>query len=230
MPGLEPGIHVSHPSRFQDVDGRDKPGHDGVRYNGAWPMEGRHGHGLEGAGEPEACDWRPVMTKPLFSMLAGYNAWANRRLYDAAERLSDADYRADRGAFFKSVHGTLNHLLVADRVWMRRFTREGEAPNRLDAILFERLDELRAARRAEDERIVRYVEALGNEALAGRIRYRTITNPADIEQPLAPALMHVFNHQTHHRGQVHALLTGLTGDAPPLDLILFQRESGMGLA
>ena len=79
-------------------------------------------------------------------MLAGYNAWANERVYDAAEGLSDADYRADRGAFFKSVHGTLNHLLVADRIWMRRFTGEGDAPNRLDAILFERLDELRAAR------------------------------------------------------------------------------------
>jgi uncharacterized damage-inducible protein DinB len=69
----------------------------------------------------------------LFAMMAAYNAWANRRLYDAAAALPDADYRADRGAFFKSVHGTLNHLLVADRIWMRRFTEEGEHPNRLDA-------------------------------------------------------------------------------------------------
>ena len=110
-------------------------------------------------------------------MLAGYNAWANERVYDAAEGLSDADYRADRGAFFKSIHGTLNHLLVADCIWMRRFTGEGDAPNRLDAILFERLDELRAARRVADERIVRYVDDLGNEALAGRLRYRTIRIP-----------------------------------------------------
>ncbi len=79
-----------------------------------------------------------------FPMLAAYNAWANRRLYDAAAALPDADYRADRGAFFKSVHGTLNHLLVADRIWMRRFTGEGEHPNRLDAILFEDVSELRA--------------------------------------------------------------------------------------
>ena len=168
------------------------------------------------------------MAKPYFAMLAAYNAWAKGRIYDAAERLSDADYRADRGAFFKSVHGTLNHLLVTDRIWMRRFTGEGDAPNRLDAVLFEQLDELRAARRAEDERIVGYVETLREDALAGRIRYRTISNPADIEQPLAPALIHFFNHQTHHRGQVHALLTGLVGDAPSLDLILFQRESGLG--
>ena len=60
--------------------------------------------------------------KTRYTMFAAYNAWANERLYDAAAQLSDADYRADRGAFFKSVHGTLNHLLIGDRIWMRRFT------------------------------------------------------------------------------------------------------------
>ena len=164
-----------------------------------------------------------------FAMLAAYNAWANERVYAAAGTLSDAEYRADRGAFFKSVHGTLNHLLVTDRIWMRRLTGAGDAPTRLDAILFDDLDALHAARRAEDERIVRFVNELDGEALAGKIRYRTITNPVEIEQPLASALTHLFNHQTHHRGQVHCLLTGLKGDAPSLDLILFQRESGMGL-
>jgi uncharacterized damage-inducible protein DinB len=162
-------------------------------------------------------------------MMARYNAWCNERLYEVAAQLSDADYRADRGAFFKSVHGTLNHLLVADRIWMRRFTGEGEAPNRLDAILFEDFAELRAAREKEDERIVTYVDGLSEADLAGRFRYRTITNPTDIEQPLAPALMHFFNHQTHHRGQVHCLLTGLGHEAPSLDLLLFQRQTGIGL-
>ncbi len=168
--------------------------------------------------------------KPHFEMLAAYNAWANRRVYDAAAKLPDADYRADRGAFFKSVHGTLNHLLVADRIWMRRFTGEGEAPSRLDAILFDSLNELRAAREREDERIIRYVDGLSEAALASRFRYRTITNPKDVEQPLAPALIHFFNHQTHHRGQVHCLLTGLAGEAPSLDLLWFQRETGVGLS
>ena len=163
-------------------------------------------------------------------MMAGYNAWCNERLYDAARSLPDADYRADRGAFFKSVHGTLNHLLVADRIWMRRFTGKGEAPDRLDAILFEDLMELRPARQAEDARIVAYVEGLSDDAIcAGLLRYRTITEPAWIsKQPLAPALIHFFNHQTHHRGQVHCLLTAITGEAPSFDLILFQRASGMG--
>ncbi|MCB5175588.1 DinB family protein [Microvirga lenta] len=168
--------------------------------------------------------------KPHFAMLAAYNAWCNRRLYDAAATLSDEEYRADRGAFFKSLHGTLNHILVADRIWMRRFTGEGEAPNRLDAILYDGFDDLRAAREAEDARIVAYVDALSDETLAGRFRYRTIVNPADVEQPLAPALTHFFNHQTHHRGQAHCLLTGFGRDAPSFDLVLFQRETRMGLS
>jgi len=79
--------------------------------------------------------------------LARYNAWANHHLYAAAAALPDEQYRADRGAFFKSVHGTLNHLLATDRIWMRRFTGEGAAPDRLDAILFDDLPSLHAARR-----------------------------------------------------------------------------------
>ena len=167
--------------------------------------------------------------KPHFAMMAGYNAWCNERIYDAAAQLSDADYRADRGAFFRSVHGTLNHLLVTDRIWLKRFSGQGEAPNRLDVILFENLPELRAAREREDERIVAYIESLSESDLAGRVRYRTITNPAEIEQPLAPALTHFFNHHTHHRGQLHCLMTGFGLEAPSLDLILFQRHTGIGL-
>ncbi|MPR06983.1 DinB family protein [Microvirga tunisiensis] len=168
--------------------------------------------------------------KPHFAMMAGYNAWCNERIYDVVAQLPDADYRADRGAFFKSVHGTLNHLLVADRIWLKRFSGRGDAPNRLDAILFENLDDLRDARHREDERIIAYIDSLSEADLGGRIRYKTITNPVEIEQPLAPALIHFFNHQTHHRGQVHGLLTGFGLEAPSLDLILFQRKSGMGLA
>ncbi|MEA2909842.1 MAG: hypothetical protein QOJ15_1923 [Bradyrhizobium sp.] len=160
-----------------------------------------------------------------YRMFGHYNAWANRRLYDAAARLSNEQYRADRGVFFKSVHGSLNHLLVTDRIWMQRFTGEGEAPNRLDAILFETLDELRVARETEDRRIVDFVERLDEARIAGTIKYRRVSSPEQFEQQLAPALAHWFNHQTHHRGQIHALLTGLVGTAPELDLLFFQRLS-----
>jgi uncharacterized damage-inducible protein DinB len=158
--------------------------------------------------------------------LAAYNAWCNRRLYGAAAKLPDSDYRADRGAFFKSLHGTLNHLLVADRIWMRRFTGEGEAPDRLDAILFEEFDALRRARETEDARIEAYVGSLDAAALAATFAYTPVTNPARVEQKLSEALDHFFNHQTHHRGQAHCLLTGLGGEAPSFDLVVLQRERG----
>ncbi len=158
-----------------------------------------------------------------YRMFGHYNAWANGRLYDAAAVLSPEQYRADRGAFFKSVHGTLNHLLATDRIWMRRFTGEGDAPDRLDAILFETFDALRAARNAEDRRIISYVEGLDDGRIAGTIEYRRVSSPERFEQPLAPALAHWFNHQAHHRGQIHAILTRLTGQAPELDLLFYQR-------
>jgi uncharacterized damage-inducible protein DinB len=168
--------------------------------------------------------------KNHYDMFAGYNAWANRRLYDAAAALPDAQYREDRGAFFKSMHGTLNHLLATDRIWMQRFTGEGTAPDRLDAILFDAFADLRAAREAEDAGILVYVQSLDAERLAGVIRYRRVSTPEPQVQALAPALAHWFNHQTHHRGQAHAILTGLTGIAPELDLLYYQRLVAKGQA
>ncbi len=166
--------------------------------------------------------------KAHWQMFAGYNAWANARIYDSASQLTDEDYRADRGAFFKSVHGTLNHLLVADHIWMRRFTGVGEAPDRLDAILFDSLTELQQARIEEDARILAFVESLDDAELSRMLRYRAISTPIECEQELRAALAHWFNHQTHHRGQIHGLLTRLTGTAPELDLLVYQRLSGLG--
>jgi uncharacterized damage-inducible protein DinB len=169
--------------------------------------------------------------KSRYQMFAGYNGWCNARLYAAVTPVSDVDYRADRGAFFKSLHGTLNHLLVGDRIWMRRFTGKGELPANLDAILYEEFTALRAARVAEDARISDYIDALSEADLSGSIRYRTIVRPQEIEQPLAPALDHFFNHQTHHRGQAHSLLSAVIGNdaTPSFDLIIYQRETGVGM-
>ena len=168
--------------------------------------------------------------KDRYTPFAGYNAWANRRLFEAAAQLPDSDYRADRGVFFRSMHGTLNHLLVTDRIWMKRFTGTGDAPDRLDAILHDRLDALRAAREAEDRRIVAWIAGLDEAQLAGSIRYRRVSSPEEFVQPLMPALDHWFNHQTHHRGQAHALLTGLGREAPELDLLYYQRLADAGKA
>jgi uncharacterized damage-inducible protein DinB len=161
-----------------------------------------------------------------YRRLAAYNSWANRRLYEAAGQVTDGDYRADRGAFFKSLHGTLNHMLAGDRIWMRRFTGKGDAPTKLDAILFEEFTELRRARENEDRRIEVYANGLDEKRLQSTISYSTITNLATVEQPLNEALDHFFNHQTHHRGQAHCLLTAITGNAPSFDLNILQRERG----
>lgn len=166
--------------------------------------------------------------KDHYLQFARYNAWANRRLYDAAATLSDEQYRADRGAFFKSMHGTLNHLLTADWVWMQRFTGEGPSPTRLDEIQHERLADLRLAREAEDRRILAYVEGLDATRLAGTITYRRVSTPDVFEQALAPALAHFFNHQTHHRGQAHSILCGFGQRDLVLDLLFFQREAAVG--
>src|ERR1700731_2239836 len=139
-----------------------------------------------------------MMAAAHYRMFGHYNAWANGRLYDAAAQLTDEQYRADRGAFFKSVHGTLNHLLVTDRIWMQRFTGEGDAPDRLDAILFEAFDDLRAAREAEDRRITGFVDGLDEGRIAGAIKNRRLSSPDEFEQQLAPALPNWFNNQTHH--------------------------------
>ena len=168
--------------------------------------------------------------KEHYAAFARYNAWANRRLYDAAAKLSDADYRADRGAFFKSMHGTLNHILTADWVWMSRFTGEGPSPTKLDSINFDTLPELRSAREVEDRRIVSYVDGLTDEKLAGTISYRRVSSPEAFVQPLAPALAHFFNHQTHHRGQAHTILCILGRRDLELDLLYFQREVAAGRA
>ncbi len=156
-------------------------------------------------------------------MFAAYNRWANSAVYEAAAALTQAERDQDLGAFFKSVAGTLNHLLVADRIWMKRFTGEGQAPANLDAILFAEFDQLQAARVAEDGRIVDWVNCLDARALAGRFTYLTVTDMRTVSQRLSPALAHLFNHQTHHRGQVHAMLTALGQPSLQLDLIYFQR-------
>lgn len=158
-----------------------------------------------------------------FHQFAAYNAWANARLYGAALSLDEELYRRPIGVFFSSLHGTLNHLLLTDRIWLKRLTGEGEHPNRLDAILHDDRLELASARAAEDRRIIRVVEDFEEEAYGGLVAYRT-TSGAAHEQPLRDILAHVFNHQTHHRGQAHACLSILTGAEPPsLDLLALQR-------
>jgi len=158
-----------------------------------------------------------------FRQLADYNHWANRRIYGAAMAMPEEQYRRRIGVFFGSLHGTLNHLLLADRIWLKRLTGEGDHPHRLDAILYDDLKELARARMAEDARLKGVVDRTSAADLGAEFSYRT-TSGKPQQQKLHDILLHVFNHQTHHRGQAHACCSIVTGTEPPtLDLLAFQR-------
>lgn len=164
--------------------------------------------------------------KAHFVMMAEYNAWANARLYAAAAQLPDEAYRRDVGAFFGSLHRTLNHVLTADRIWMWRFTGSGEHPSSLDAIVCDDLPSLTTARHAEDERISSYVRALGDADMEAELAYRTMSG-AQQRGMRREILAHLFNHQTHHRGQAHTILSLLGVREPPsMDISVMLRERG----
>jgi uncharacterized damage-inducible protein DinB len=161
--------------------------------------------------------------KAHFAQFASYNRWANARLYEAALALDEKDYRRNVGAFFKSLHGTLNHLLLTDRIWMKRLTGEGEHPIRLDAIIYEDRLQLASARADQDDRIADYVGSLDEAAILSPLKYTT-SSGKPFEHTRGAILAHLFNHQTHHRGQAHTILSICTGCEPPsLDLLGLQR-------
>jgi uncharacterized damage-inducible protein DinB len=166
-------------------------------------------------------DGRMTGGPDYFAQLAAYNRWANRRLFAACAELSTDEYHAPRRAFFGSIHRTLNHILVGDRLWFSRV--EGQALNYpLDHELYADLPSLRAARQTEDDRILQFVQALPAERLAGDLSYRNVAGEAHTT-PLRFVLGHIFNHQTHHRGQVHDMLSQTAVAPPPIDLIYFVR-------
>jgi uncharacterized damage-inducible protein DinB len=153
----------------------------------------------------------------IWAQYALYNRLANEKLYEACASLSDEERRRDLGAFFKSVHGTLNHLLLGDRIWMTRFEGGSHPSTDLGAILFEDFAALRTARTAMDRRIAAFFADLPAGFLERSLSY---VNNAGLrsEDPASVILPHFFNHQTHHRAQVHTLLSQLGHDPPVLDL------------
>jgi uncharacterized damage-inducible protein DinB len=164
------------------------------------------------------------MGESYFLTLARYNAWANRRLYDACAALPEAEYMKPRPAFFGSIHGTLNHLLVGDRIWIARLERKPNPKITLDQVLYGDLVALRIARQAEDDRLINVVGGIAERSLDQPLAYAN-TAGKRYQTPLRMVLGHLFNHQTHHRGQVHGLLSQTTVAPPPLDLIFYLRES-----
>lgn len=153
-------------------------------------------------------------------LMAAYNREMNRRLYAAADRLTEAARREDAGAFFGSIHRTLSHLLWGDRVWMHRFDgwpapRESlrDSPD-----AFPDWAVLKAERAATDAAIEAWAARVGPDFLAGTLRWHSAVARREISRPVWVLVAHFFNHQTHHRGQVHALLTRAGQDTGETDL------------
>ncbi|EJN06234.1 DinB family protein [Phyllobacterium sp. YR531] len=161
--------------------------------------------------------------KKHFLRLAHYNQWANRQIYNAAGLLDKDDYFADRRAYFKSMHGTLNHLLAVDKLWFGRFTGDLYALPSYDVILHDNFHELQAVRAAFDDHIIAVVEAINEADIVAPFRWIMI-NGEPYTSTLDRCLTQIFNHQTHHRGQAHTLLSQLTGDAPALDFFFCMND------
>ena len=177
-----------------------------------------------------------ILTNQLV-LLAKYNQLMNQRQYAAAAQLSEADLYEDKGAFFKSIFGTLNHILVGDIIWLRRFSehpsskkalsyiRALEKPESLDERLFADLGELNAERETVDEVIVQWVKKLSANDLGECISYSNMAGQS-FSKPFLGLVNHLFLHQVHHRGQVTTLLSQCGIDFGETDLIEIIGEPG----
>jgi uncharacterized damage-inducible protein DinB len=152
-------------------------------------------------------------------IMASYNRWMNERLYEVCAEIPDAERKRDRKAFFGSIHGTLNHLLLGDKIWLGRFKGKPFQARSLDQELYEDFAELRAERGATDRRIEIWAAGLTEEMLSSKLHYMSMVNPARRTYDLWVAVAHFFNHQTHHRGQLTALLSQCGKDYGVTDLI-----------
>ncbi len=150
--------------------------------------------------------------------MAQYNAWMNESLYSKAATLSDEQRKRDLGAFFKSLHGTFNHILLADGVWMRRFRGEQPLMRSMADEVHSDFDQLYAARRAMDQELLQWARGLDPAKADTEFRFYSLAIQKEFVLPYATTVMHVFNHQTHHRGQATTLLLQLGIDPGVTDL------------
>lgn len=170
----------------------------------------------------------PALISPDWvRMMAAYNAEMNRRLYAAAARLDDAARRQERGAFWGSIHATLNHLLWADRMWMSRFDGWEKPPVGLSGsgALHEAFADMAADRAATDAHLRDWAGHVDPVWLAGELHWFSGALGRDQVQPCAVLVTHLFNHQTHHRGQVHAMLTAAGQRTGDTDLFVVLAET-----
>ncbi len=171
-----------------------------------------------------------MITPAYAQLLARYNRWMNEKVYAASEQLSDAERKADRGAFFKSIHSTLNHLAWGDAMWLGRFTK-GTAlerampttPGNVD--MHAEWDALKAARIVLDEELIVWADTLDANCLERDFSWYSGMTKTTRSKPAWLLVTHMFNHQTHHRGQVTTLLAQQKIDLGATDLMMMPNQS-----
>jgi uncharacterized damage-inducible protein DinB len=163
-----------------------------------------------------------MITPDYVRMMAAYNTEMNRRLYGAAANLTDAERKADRGAFWQSIHGTLVHLYWGDCQWMSRFDgwEKPAVPITQSATMIEDFDALHATRVKADADIEAWAGRVDEAWLAEDLVWFSGAAQRELRRPKGKLVAHLFNHQTHHRGQAHALLTACGQQTGDTDLFL----------
>src|SRR5688572_12376024 len=159
------------------------------------------------------------MTPLAARTMARYNQWMNERVYECCAGIPEKERKRDAGAFFKSIHGTLNHLLLGDKIWLGRFLGKPFSVSSLAQELYADFAALREERAATDAAIIDWTQSLTDEALHRDLSYISTVNPKPRRYPLWLAATHFFNHQTHHRGQLTTLLAQRGVDPGVTDLI-----------
>ena len=165
------------------------------------------------------------MTVEYFQTLSRYNRWMNEKLYDVCDSMPDELRREDRGAWFKSVHGTLNHVLLCDRLWLGRFAHQPYPAHSLDEELFHDWDEMKREREKTDDAIDAWLASLCDEQLQVPLTFTGISNPQERTMVLWVVTAHMFNHQTHHRGQLTTLMEQSGYDSGGTDLLVMPSVS-----
>lgn len=167
-----------------------------------------------------------MINSDYLRVMARYNRWQNSEVYGAAGRLDDAARRNERGAFFGSIQGTLSHLYWADRIWLSRFdlVEPPGVPIAESAGFVDDFEELSELRRVLDEVLVEFCDGYDPGPITGSLEWYSGAIKANAKAPLSVIFTHFFNHQTHHRGQIHAMITAAGDRTGDTDLFLMPRD------
>ncbi len=154
-----------------------------------------------------------------FRHLSDYNRWMNQQLFSVCQEIPDSIRKEDKGAFFRSIHGTLNHLLLVDLIWLTRFQEQPFEFESLEQELYQDFDTLRSERQIADDEIDSWINSLTEEQLAEPFKFHSVIKKRECVYPLGHMVMYFFTHQIHHRGQVTTLIKQVGYEPGDTDLL-----------